>query len=1381
MKKFPRLFVRSWLNHSVSARPACAASLLRTLSLLLLVTGFAGLALPAVGLAQGKTSDPVLRTYPIQGNAIEVAAQWQSLYAQDTRVRIAVDQRLSQILVLAPADVQEQLAQSLAMPAKKAAAPNAAAGAANPAPNFANPAPNAIPNRMPLAAANNPGPMPLPPPNAAPVQAAPMNAVPMPPPAGAPQPEYGTLKAPAADGASVTRQFRLHNLRGQQLEDNLAKLWGKPLPKAKTEGKDSTMLVFDAPGGRKLTLEIDRPTNEVSIVGPAAIADAWVHVVEAEDSPPPTADHSTRVVSLTYSDRGNVHKALDAVVASGEQLTTPNGEATAIVRGARSNAAANEQAQQALKASLLEKLFQPKNSNLTVAQADPNAPPAPRLPNQPAAPVNPVPEVQPMETKEGGLIGPVQIEFLDGLDIIVIRGHPKDVERITQIINDIERISAETTPAIEIYQLKNVAGDLLATLIRQLNDQILVNRNGQVSITPLDKPNALLLVGRKESVKATIELIEKLDQPVPPASQFQVFQLKHTSAGAAQQTLQEFYANRPGLGTRALVSADTRSNSLIVQASPRDLAEVDALLKKIDVAQSAAVNELRVFALQNTLANDIAPILQDAVNGQILNGNQRRTGANGAQQIQQNIPGQQNQPGQNAANLQNAGNQPAAKSAMLRFMTIDSQGGKDFKSGILTDVHISADPRSNSLLITAPTESMDLLAALVRQLDQMPAAESQIKVFTIVNGDAQSLAQLLQNLFGQSAQSNGNRNANNAAAQFLPGFIPNLASDAESVLVPLRFSVDQRTNSIVVSGSAGDLSVVEAILLRLDASDIQQRKNAVYRLKNAPATDVATAINQFLTNQRQLQTATPTLLSPFEQIEREVIVVPEPVNNSLIISATPRYFEEMKKIVEQLDARPPMVMIQVLIAEITLTNTDEFGIELGLQDSVLFDRSLLGDLVTTTQTTTFGNPPTTTENQNVVAASNTPGFNFVNQPLGNSGSTNALANAATVGTQGLSDFGVGRTNSQLGFGGLVLSASSQSVSALLRALRECRRTDVLSRPQIMTLDNQAAFIQVGQRVPQITGVSTPTSGGQINTVTTTNVGVILGVTPRISPDGLVVMEVDAEKSEVGADADGIPISISPTGQVIRSPKIDVTVAQTTVSALSGQTVILGGLITKSRAEIHRRVPLLSDIPILGNLFRYDYVQGNRTELLIILTPRIVRTEQDSEKIKQVEAGRMSWCLADVIKIHGESGLRGRNFAWGDGDTQTVYPDLQPTAGEVVPTPAIDGAPSKLPVPPAPIMRKPNAGNGLPELAPKPLPNPPSTQAAPLNPAPTTPLQAPLQNVPPTTDGTYNGGRPSNSNGPQMNLDSARRGPTARPAVEEPSGVEQTKYEWPVAR
>ena len=459
----------------------------------------------------------------------------------------------------------------------------------------------------------------------------------------------------------------------------------------------------------------------------------------------------------------------------------------------------------------------------------------------------------------------------------------------------------------------------------------------------------------------------------------------------------------------------------------------------------------------------------------------------------------------------------------------------------------------------------------------------------------------------------------------------------------------------------------------------------MYRLKNSPAPDVARAVNDFLRSERQVQRAAPGSESPFQQIEREVVVVPEPVSNALIISATPRFFQDITDLVEKLDAQPPQVMIQVLIAEVVLDNADEFGIELGLQDSLLFDRSLLSDIQTLTTTTQKSDPSgiTTVTEQKIVSASNTPGYNFTTNPLGNSGADTALANSNLVGGQGASNFGVGRINNELGFGGLVLSASSESVSVLIRALQECRRLDVLSRPQIMTLDNQSAFIQVGQRVPRITG-TTINETGQVNNIQLEDVGLILGVTPRISPDGTVVMELDAEKSELGSQLEGIPVSIS-DGTVIKSPIVNVTTAQTTVSAASGETIVLGGLITKSKRTVNRRVPYLSDIPIVGCLFRYDSETKRKTELLIIMTPWVVRTPEDAERVKHREAARMSWCLGDVTSVHGDTGLYevGNDATYTARPPEVVYPDKDgkapmPPSSDLVPLPEELPTPTPLP-------------------------------------------------------------------------------------------------------
>ena len=647
---------------------------------------------------------------------------------------------------------------------------------------------------------------------------------------------------------------------------------------------------------------------------------------------------------------------------------------------------------------------------------------------------------------------------------------------------------------------------------------------------------------------------------------------------------------------------------------PRDLTEVEELIRSLDVATADSVNRAKMIRLKHSLASDVSTTISAAIEA-------ARGGSGGR------------------------------RSAALELLLVLPNGQEVVTSGILDSVTLTPDIRTNSIFITGPAESLPLVEELIQQLDQSPAASAQIKVFQISNGDASDLVTVLRSLFPAAAGSS----------------VPQLATaEGETSLVPVRFSVDIRTNTIIATGNSGDLEIIEALLIRLDQGESQERVNRVYRLKNSPATDVASAVNDFLRSERIVSQAAPGRENPFQQIEQEVIVVPEPVRNALIISATPRYFEEIMELVEELDDQPPQVMIQVILAEVDLDNFHEFGIELGLQDSLLFDRSLLGDLLTTVVTTSTSNPGgvVTSTSEQVLAATNTPGFNFNNFPLGNSGSTQSLATSGDVAGQALSHFSLGRINSDLEYGGLVLSASSENVSVLLRALEESGHMEVLSRPQIMTLDNQQAFIQVGERVPRIVN-SQLTQLGQINSLALEDVGLLLGVTPRISPEGHVVMEVDAEKSEVGPEREGIPISVSAEGAIIRSPRVSVTTAQTTVSAASGQTIVIGGLITTGTATLSRRVPWLADLPLLGDLFKYDSHTSSRKELLIILTPHVIVSESEAEYLKQVEMSRMSWVSSDIHNWLQPTPTDLRRIE--EDDIPVIYPDEIPS----VPAPADD--------------------------------------------------------------------------------------------------------------
>ncbi|MEX2025881.1 MAG: secretin N-terminal domain-containing protein, partial [Pirellulaceae bacterium] len=430
--------------------------------------------------------------------------------------------------------------------------------------------------------------------------------------------------------------------------------------------------------------------------------------------------------------------------------------------------------------------------------------------------------------------------------------------------------------------------------------------------------------------------------------------------------------------------------------------------------------------------------------------------------------------------------------------------------------------------------------------------------------------------------------------------------------------------------------VVQNILIHMDEAGIRQRELKVFRLKNTSAEAVAAALQDFLAQQQSLQQSQGQLISALERLEEQVIMVADPVTNSLIVSATARYMPQVEKMIEDLDRRNPMVVIQLMIVEVTLSDLDEFGVELGLQDSLLFQR---------------GTP--------------IPGFNFNNQPLGN---TTAGVNTENTAGQGLTSFGVGRTSAAGGVGGLVLSASSESVSLLIRALQSSQRAQILSRPQIQTMDNQPAFVQVGARVPRVQG-QTVTNNNVTQNVQDENVGILLGVTPRVTPDGMVVMEIDAEKSEVGPDATGIVIGTDSFGNAIISPQILTNLAQTTITARSGQTVILGGLISHATGETTRRVPYLGDVPVLGRLFRFDSVSVERKEVLFILTPYIMdpKTPEVESNYNFRETERLNWCLADVVNVHGALpvGTAGVNAL--SHESPLIFPDETP-AGPSVLTP-----------------------------------------------------------------------------------------------------------------
>lgn len=203
------------------------------------------------------------------------------------------------------------------------------------------------------------------------------------------------------------------------------------------------------------------------------------------------------------------------------------------------------------------------------------------------------------------------------------------------------------------------------------------------------------------------------------------------------------------------------------------------------------------------------------------------------------------------------------------------------------------------------------------------------------------------------------------------------------------------------------------------------------------------------------------------------------------------------------------------------------------------------------------------------------------------------------------------------YGAFFTLTGDHNLTARIRALRGVTKTEILSRPSILTRSSQQATIMVGQSVPIITNSRvSDTTNTTINTVQYQDIGIILRVTPFITSEGLVEMIVSPEISSLSATT--VPIS-----NTVSSPVIDKRSADTVVVTQSDQTIVIGGLISTQKNDVQKKVPLLGDIPVLGHAFKRTTKNDEKTELLIFLTPHVVQTPQELAQLANTERGNLN--------------------------------------------------------------------------------------------------------------------------------------------------------------
>ena len=888
------------------------------------------------------------------------------------------------------------------------------------------------------------------------------------------------------------------------------------------------------------------------------------------------------------------------------------------------------------------------------------------------------PQPQPQPAAQPDLIAPrsdVTVQPLPELGIVLVSGpNAADVALVLEIIKYLQAEGKKAEVTLEIMTFEHADVTSLAAQARQIFTGVIsgasgttINRaqtftptlfqgsaqqNSSIFLMPLARQNALIVgapANRQKEIQAKIK--EILDKPNSEQSALHPIPLKKASAQQVATAITTLYTQRYPNDTvnQVRVSYDNSSNTIFVQAGPADLVDIRKFVERLDTGESQKVNDLRVVKLRNALSDELANTIQQALlqailpqtgtglavptgganafggggGGQPFGGGANAFGGGGQQFGGFQLGGQQFG-GQQFGGQQFGGQQfgGAANQALGRVNTTattslrlfpNRQGQQIVESGLLEDVHVTSEPRSNSLIIAAPAKTMELMLSLIRELDVVSAARAEINTFVLKKADALQTATLLQQLFGAGrtglvpggAALPGVPGGGGAAGQQGANrpilTLTGEPSDGAS-LIPLSVSVDDRTNSLIVAGSRNDLDTIRAIISKLEDQDIPQRSTMVYKLKNAAAADVAQTLTSFFTDSLTAFTGAQQL-SAFQQVQRQVVVVADAITNTILISATPQYFAQVQQIVDKIDAQPPQVIIQVVVAQVDLTSNDEFGIEIGGQSPVLFDRGRTGTTAV-------------------------PGFPF--NTTAQLPST-TLTTPNLIGFQGLGNFGTGRASPLGTVGGMILSASSESLNVLVRALRTQGRIEVLSRPQIMTTDNQAASIAIGQNVPYLANTIINAQGFAQQNLDRRDVGVILNVTPRISPDGRVIMRVRPEVSSV------VPTPIA-LGAGNIGTAFNIQTIDTTIAANDGETVAIGGLITKRDAKAEAKVPWLGDLPGVGALFRFRTRSQGRQELLVILTPHIIYSQSDMDRIVFDELKRVDGMFGTIVKhdAHGSS-------------------------------------------------------------------------------------------------------------------------------------------------
>ncbi|QFU75015.1 type II secretion system protein GspD [Halioglobus maricola] len=460
--------------------------------------------------------------------------------------------------------------------------------------------------------------------------------------------------------------------------------------------------------------------------------------------------------------------------------------------------------------------------------------------------------------------------------------------------------------------------------------------------------------------------------------------------------------------------------------------------------------------------------------------------------------------------------------------------------------HMAAYAPSNAIIISDVSANIDRIRGIIERMDN--SAVQQTDIIQLRYAVAEDVVSMIDQLSKSEAKQSG-------------------GAEPEMLLV-----ADSRTNSVLVTGDELERARAAQLIRHLDTPLEQSGNVKVVYLEYAQATEIAEVLTRVMQNIDKLDEGEGKRRASGNTSTIEA----DEGTNALIITADADEMAALEAVIHRLDIRRAQVLVEAIIVEMTASDAQE----LGLQWLFANDGGFYGSNI---------NSQSTAER---LAGAITPPDDGDDGDSGDGSFSSQDLAGALAGIPGMS----------LGWGSV---DDDLTMTVVLNALKTAGNANILSTPSLLTLDNQEAYITVGQNVPFITGsyTNTGSNSGSTNpfqTIERENVGITLSVTPRINEGNSVVLDIEQEVSNVivGASA------ISDAADLITSERK----IQTTVLANDNQIVVLGGLIEDSAQDGQQKVPILGDIPFLGRLFRSDAVEVDKTNLLIFIRPTIIRDD-----------------------------------------------------------------------------------------------------------------------------------------------------------------------------